>query len=91
MVRLAALLPLVSASLVLAKPAYNLQTVLEDISAYTDAAYGGLLGPIAKGVSHAVQDVEKTIFSETDKVEKWIDMFGQERIKQNGLTCKFLD
>lgn len=89
--RLTALLPLISASLVLAKPASELQTVLGDISAYTNAAYGGLLGTIAKGVNHVVQDVEKAIFAETENVEKWIDAFGRENIRQDGLTCELLD
>lgn len=85
------LLPLITASLVLAKPASELQAVLGDISAYTDAAYGGLLGTIAKGVNHVVQDLEKALFAESENVEKWLDAFGRENIRQNGLTCKLLE
>lgn len=86
--RPSALLPLVSASIALAKPASELQAVLGEISAYTDDVYGGLLGTIAKGVGHVVQDVEKTVLKETENVKTWIDAFGTPRVTQDGLTCE---
>ncbi|KAI0320056.1 serine carboxypeptidase [Amylostereum chailletii] len=92
---------LLSLPAVLAVPASEHQEVLGDLNGYSDIAIGGIFGTIAQGVDnvlHAVEEVfssgeekvEKLGGKVEDKVETWRDVFGQQFVKQNGLTYELI-
>ncbi|KAI0275295.1 Alpha/Beta hydrolase protein [Gloeopeniophorella convolvens] len=82
-----ALLPLLAFPSAFAAPADGSQVVLGDTAAFVDVVREGLLHPITDGVGQVIHGVQDALHN---KPETWLDVFGREFVKQNGLVYELV-